>query len=187
MKFVEKLIKLESLINAKNDLEMLIKMNSVKKNNLLFTKDYDAEIIKDIDETIATVDEQLIEVKLCIQNANTNEVHEDGNSNNYYIYKLSSLNRRLANLRELEQKGEYNITAFAKDPPRGTTYPHNKKIRDRLTTKKEIEKRNKEIANEIIDVEKSITEIKAKLSEFNKRVEVKVKVFDGFEGHKSLK
>lgn len=187
MKFAEKTIKLEKLIETKVDLEILIRMNIQKKNNLIFSKDFDAQKIKDIDETIATIDEQLIEVKLAIQQANTNEIHADGNTNNYYIYKLSALNRKLASLRELEQKGETNITLFDKVSTKGKFGNHNSKLRERLTTKKEIEKRLKEIAASIADLEKSITEIKAKLSDFNNRIEVKVKVFEGFEELKNLK
>ena len=36
MKFAEKTIKLEKLIEAKSDLETVIRMNIIKKNNLLF-------------------------------------------------------------------------------------------------------------------------------------------------------
>ena len=187
MKFAEKTIKLEKLIGAKADLETVIRMNIIKKNNLLFSKEYDVDKVKEIDDEITTIDEQLIEVKLSIQQANTNEQHEDGQTNNYYIYKLSSLNRKLASLREFEQKGENNLLLYDKTSVKGKFGNHNAKILERLTTKKEIEKRLKEIAASIADLEKSITEIKIKLSDFNNRVEVKVKVFEGFEGLKNLK
>ena len=186
MKFTEKIIKLEKLIETKVDLEILIRRNIQKKEDLLFSKDFDVQKIKDIDETIATIDEQLVEVKLAIQQANTNDVHADGNTNNYYIYKLSALNRKLASLRDLERKGENNLLLFDKVSVKGKFGNHNSKIRERLTTKKEIEKRLKEIAASIADLEKSITEIKTKLSEFNNRIEVKVKVFEGFEEIKNL-
>lgn len=187
MKFAEKTIKLGKLIGAKADLETVIRMNIIKKNNLLFSKEYDVDKVKEIDDEITTIDEQLIEVKLSIQQANTNEQHEDGQINNYYIYKLSSLNRKLASLREFEQKGENNLLLYDKTSVKGKFGNHNAKILERLTTKKEIEKRLKEIAANIADLEKSIADIKIKLSDFNNRVEVKVKVFEGFEGLKNLK
>lgn len=187
MKFAEKTIKLGKLIGAKADLETVIRMNIIKKNNLLFSKEYDVDKVKEIDDEITTIDEQLIEVKLSIQQANTNEQHEDGQINNYYIYKLSSLNRKLAALREFEQKGENNLLLYDKTSVKGKFGNHNAKILERLTTKKEIEKRLKEIAASIADLEKSIADIKIKLSDFNNRVEVKVKVFEGFEGLKNLK
>lgn len=187
MKFTEKTIKLEKLIEAKSDLEFSIRANILKKFNLFFSKDYDPKKISDIDETIATIDEQLVEVKLSIQQANTNEKHEDGHNNNYYIYKLSSLNRKLFALRELEDKGESNLFVVGKKIEKGTNFNHNSKIRDRLSSKKEIELRLKEVAEEIVKTEKAISEIKIKLSEFNNKIEVTIKVLEGFEEVKSLK
>lgn len=187
MNFTDRTVKLEKLIEAKSDLEFTIRAKLIEKYNLFFSRDYEAAKIADIDETIATIDEQLVEVKLSIQQANTNEKHSDGNNNNFYIYKLSSLNRKLASLRELEDRGESNLLLVSKSLAKGKSYHHNSKLRERLTTKKEIEKRLKELAKEIVEVEKAISEIKPKLAEFNRTHEVKVKVLEGFEELKSLK
>ncbi len=181
MNFAEKTFKLEKLIDVKSGIEEFIKLKIDEKSKLLYSKEYSVDKDKDIDDTIATLDEQLVEVKLAIQIANTNEKHEDGNTNNYYIYLLSSLNRRLAMLRDLEKRGETHLFLFSKETTKGPNAAHNKKIRERLTTKKEIEKRMKELANEVVKIETSISEIKPKLTEFNERVETKVKVFEGLE------
>lgn len=188
MKFAEKTLKLEKLIEAKVDLEILIRINIQKKYNLLFTKEYDVQKIKDIDETITTIDEQLVEVKLAIQQANTNNTHLDGNTNNYYIYKLSALNRKLASLRDLERKGENYIDLEEKVGEKDTkrSNPSNK-LNRKLASKRNIEKRLTEIKAEITETEKLIADIKTKLSDFNNRVEVKVKVLEGFEDLKNLK
>lgn len=187
MNFTERTVKLEKLIEAKSDLEFSMRTKLIEKYNLFFSKDYEAAKIADIDETIATIDEQLVEIKLSIQQANTNEKHSDGNNNNYYIYKLSALNRKLASLRELDDKGEMNLQLVSKKLAKGKSYHHNSKIRERLTTKKEIEKRLKELAQEIAEIQKPISEIKEKLAEFNRTHEVKVKVLEGFEELKNLK
>ena len=181
MNFAEKTFKLEKLIDVKSGIEEFIKLKIDEKSKLLYSKEYSVDKELDIDDTIATLDDQLVEVKLAIQIANTNEKHEDGNSNNYYIYLLSSLNRKLATLRDLEKRGENHLFLFTKETTKGPHSAHNKKIRDHLTTKKEMEKRMNELAKKITKIETSISEIKPKLTEFNERVETKVKVFEGLE------
>jgi len=189
MKFTEKTVLLNTLVEDANNftslinkvnLETLIKMNTVKKNNTLFIKTYDASKIREIEEYLKQLEEQLIEVKLAIQHANTNTRHEDGNSNYYYIFRLSALNRELADLSEQLQKGELKLEQLSSKPGKGKHYPTNKSIRDSLPTKKVIESINKDLASRITDLQNERLEIRTKLSEFNKHTEVIVKVFEQF-------
>jgi hypothetical protein len=175
MKIETKKIKLDSLIIAKEDLETFIKIQLVKLSSNFFTKDYDDEKIQSIKDLVAAADEQLIEVKIVIQKANTNETHEDGNVNNHYIYKLSSLNRELSLLKELVRKYEA-IEAVVAVKTKDTS-----KYNKELASKKVITQRNKTIATRMEELDIEISDIKQILTNFNKATEVEIQVHEGFE------
>lgn len=182
MNFTLKTKKLESLVIAKRDIESLIRQNIIKKDRLYYTRDHSEPIIRDIDETIATAHKQLVEVKILIQEANSNEKDEKGNSINYYIYSLSALNSELAVLKDLEYKGETSIKAKAKKISETTD-----KFKSKLASVKEITKRSKDAAKRREEIEKEKLPIEAILTEFNNRVEREVKVFEVFDSFSTLK
>lgn len=173
MTFTEITIKLSKLLEIKEDLELQIKSNIIKLSNSYFLKKNE-DRVKQVEDLIATLDKQLIEVKLGIQFANANEGHEDKNSNNYYIYLISSLNRRLAILRDLDVKREYMLKSY-------DSKSSLKRKPTNIITKKEFPAKEIEIADKIKETETQISELKPKLTNFNNRVEVKVKVLEGFE------
>lgn len=92
---MKKTVTLNSLVKAKSDLELFIKVEETKRLQKLFTPNFD---ISEIDSNIEKKEDQLIIIKEAISIANTITKDEEGNSINHYIYKLSKLNRRKADL-----------------------------------------------------------------------------------------
>jgi hypothetical protein len=98
---MKKTVTLNSLIKAKNDLELFIKIDEMKRLKQLFDPTLD---IKDLNSKIESKEDQLIIIKEAIQFANTNTNDESGKSLNYSIYQLSKYNRFKANLLTMKNR-----------------------------------------------------------------------------------
>lgn len=186
MKYIEKTVSLNSLVDSKgndikNNLEDLIKMNIIKKNNKLFIKTYDESVIKSIADYIKQLEEQLIEVKIAIQDANINKRHKDGHSNNYYIYKLSALNREKADLEDQLELCDTKIRYKTGPKPEGKFKGSNTRILENIPSKRILESIRLELTTRIDELKLEISEIKVKLTEFNETTKVSLKVFEPFE------
>jgi hypothetical protein len=100
---MKKTVTLTSLIKAKNDLELFIKIDEMGRLKKLFDPTFD---IKDLNSKIESKEDQLIIIKEAIQEANTNSKDDDGNSLNHSIYLLSKYNRWKSNLLTISHRLE---------------------------------------------------------------------------------
>jgi hypothetical protein len=99
---MKKTVILTNLIKAKNDLELYIKIDQMKRLKRLFDPTFD---IKDLNSKIETKEDQLILIKLAIDEGN-NAKDKDGNPIRYSIYQLSKYNRLKSDLLGLQRKFE---------------------------------------------------------------------------------
>jgi hypothetical protein len=176
MTFKNEIKNLGSLLKSKEELEDHIKIEQVKLLSKFYKRDMtDAEVLE-IQEKIATKDTQLREVKLSIQLANSTIIDDEGNSNNYYIYQLSILNRKLSVLREIVYRGEQIFESDDKKKVKGATYHQSS-----LVTKKTYNAKKKDVESQITAVEAERAELNQKLAKFNKSTEISVKIYEGFE------
>jgi hypothetical protein len=168
---------LSSLIKVKDDLEYRIRLEQSKIISKFFLRNSKKEDIDDIRDTIDTLDQQLAKVKLAIQIANTTMKDEDGNVNYINIYKLSILNRKLANLREIIYRGERLFEEKPDDRPN-----HKDPIPKRSLIKKDDYPGKREsVEKEIETLLVEISEIKLKLEKFNITNKVEVEIYDEFQ------
>jgi len=138
---MKKRVQLSTIIKIKDSLEKLIQ-NS--EEYVLNYNNTEMKVEKSL-ETIQLAEEALIPIKETIQEANKGK-HEDGKTNNYYIYKLSNLNGK--------KKFLLNVKEKASD-------------------KAQLDKSG--IDDKIATIDKDINEIRTKLSNFNTK-EVSIEV-----------
>jgi hypothetical protein len=98
---MKKTVTLTSLIKAKNDLEMYIKIDQIKRLKKLFDPTFD---IKDLNSKIDRYENQLIIIKEAIAIANAVNKDESGNTLYYSIYLLSKYNRLKSDLLTLQTR-----------------------------------------------------------------------------------
>jgi len=130
---MKKRVQLSTIIKIKDSLEKLIQSS---EEYVLSYNNTEMKVEKSL-ETIQLAEEALIPIKETIQEANKGK-HEDGKTNNYYIYKLSNLNGK--------KKFLLNVKEKASD-------------------KSQLDKSN--IDDKIATIDKDINEIRTKLSNFN--------------------
>jgi hypothetical protein len=102
---MKKKLQLSTLIKVQKNLEKLISAQQE------FVLSYNDTEIK-ISETLVTMlqtEENLAQVKEVIQEANKLK-HEDGKTNNYYIYRLSNLNARKRFLNTIQVNEKSQLT-----------------------------------------------------------------------------
>lgn len=167
-----KKVKLDSLIIFRDDIEDFIKMKIISLGKAFLSKTYDISKIENIISLIKAAEEQLIEIKIALQKANTNGVHEDGRSNYYYIFKLSSLNREKITLKQILQRKD-NIDFLNE---KGIKSKQNN-----APSKENLLKATKKIESRLSELETEIPNIQQKLSDFNEKTEVEVQIHEGFE------
>jgi hypothetical protein len=100
---MKKTVTLTSLIKAKNDLELYIKVDQMKRLKKLFDPTFD---IKDLNSKIESKEDQLIKIKVAIGLANATTLDDDGNVLNYSIYRLSKYNRLKSDLLLMQRRVE---------------------------------------------------------------------------------
>ena len=96
---MKKTVVLSSLIKAKNDLELYIKIDQMKRLKKLFDPTFD---IKDLNSKINSKEDQLITIKEAIDTGNSTLV--DDHTIHYYIYRLSKYNRRKSDLLTIQNR-----------------------------------------------------------------------------------
>ena len=99
---MKKTVTLTSLIKAKNDLELYIKIDQMKRLKKLFDPTFD---IKDLNSKIEDKEDQLIDIKEAIATANATTIAE-GHTLNHSIYLLSKHNRLKSDLLTLQRRLE---------------------------------------------------------------------------------
>jgi hypothetical protein len=94
---MKKKLQLSTLIKIQKNLENLVltKQNYIKTYN-----DTEMNVLETLD-AIAEAENELVTVKEAVQEANKQK-HDDGHTNNYYIYCLSNLNQRKKFLEEVK-------------------------------------------------------------------------------------
>ena len=98
---MKKTVTLTNLIKAKNDLEMYIKIDQIKRLKKLFDPTFD---LKDLNSKIDRYEDQLIKVKEAIAVANAVNKDESDNTLYYSIYLLSKYNRLKSDLLTLQRR-----------------------------------------------------------------------------------
>jgi len=168
---------LTSLIKIKDDLEYLIKGEQIKILSKFYIRSCTNKVIEDIQDNIATIDQQLAKVKLAIQIANTTIKNKAGNVNYVDVYQLSIINRKIANLRELVYLGEVYFEGARTDRRTKDKMPQRRLLlkKDDYPAKKE------EVEKKIATLVGEATTIKQRLEEFNKTHEVEVEIYDEFK------
>jgi len=155
-------LKLDQLLRMKEDLENSIRNDeqSMRKNNSR-PIDEEAQInFKEIKQKYELKLEQLIIIKEAIRDGNS-ELNKEDTTNDTNIYLLSNLNRRKAFLNSLNTfEGER------------TTMKSNGKL-----VKFGVKYSNKNVVEELKEIEKQIRDLENKLSSFNHSTEVKVDLF----------
>ena len=204
---MKKTVILASLIKAKNDLELFIKVDQMDRLKKLFDPLFD---IKDLNSKIEAKENQLIIIKEAIQNANTNTVDSEGKSLNYSIYLLSKYNRWKSDLLTMQQKVDNNDwfesnneklkKSLLKDIQELDELIKNtedkKKKSEHLTAKAKLkrsltktsltsnahtDKLKKQFHEDLKKVEEQIIILKDKLTEYNGKTTVDVEIAEGFE------
>jgi len=202
---MKKTVTLTSLIKAKNDLELYIKIDQMKRLKKLFDPTFD---IKDLNSKIDSKEDQLILIKEAIDTGNSTMV-EDGHTIHYYIYRLSKYNRLKSDLLTLQNRlstDEFlsdneavkaNLLAdiqelddlIKKDTDKKVKAEHmsakNKLKRSlskvSLTTKSHTTDLSVQIKKDLGDVEVTISQIKDILTKANSSTNVEVDISDEFE------
>jgi hypothetical protein len=204
---MKKTVILANLIKVKNDLELYIKVDQMKRLKKLFDPTFD---IKDINSKIETKEDQLIIIKEAIQEANTNNKDKDGRSLNYTIYLLSKYNRFKSDLLGLQRKLEtdeflsehetakQSLLDEIKELDKMIEKETDKKVKaEHLSAKNKLkrslsktslknnkshtDKLSKLIVEDLKKVEEKITQTKDKLTKYNGQIKVEVDVSDEFE------
>jgi len=204
---MKKTVTLSSLIKAKNDLELFIKIDEMKRLKKLFDPTFD---IKDLNSKIETKEDQLIIIKEAIQNANTNSKDDDGNSLNNSIYQLSKYNRFKANLLTLQRRLEQDASSgnhydalktsiltdikeldilIDKDTDKKVKSDHEsskRKLKRSLSkisqpSENSTTELQKTVNEDLKKVEDKINSLKTILTKFNSSIKVEVEIADEFE------
>ena len=204
---MKKTVTLTSLIKAKNDLELFIKIDQMSVLKKLFNPTFD---LKDLNTKIESKEDQLIKIKVAIQDANANNDDEEGNPINYSIYLLSKYNRFKSDL--LTRQNRLNSDEFLstnlgtkqsllgeiedlnalieKDTDKKVKAEHlsaKNKLKRSLSkvslehNKSHTDKLLKEVAEDLSKTEVTIAKLKNKLTELNNSISVEVDVTDEFE------
>jgi hypothetical protein len=202
---MKKTVTLTSLIKAKNDLELFIKIDQMKRLKKLFDPSFD---LKDVNSKIETKEDQLIIIKLAIDEGNRT-LDENGNSIHYSIYQLSKHNRLKADLLTLQRRFESSDLINNNDKLKSSLLndikdldtlmekeEDKKKKADFLSSKNKLKrslskvtkndtsettKLQKEVVEELSKVEKTISTIKDTLTKLNGKTTVEVDILDEFE------
>jgi hypothetical protein len=98
---MKKTVTLTSLIKAKNDLEMYIKVDQIKRLKQLFVPTFD---LKELNSKIDRYEDQLILIKEAIAIANAVNKDESGNTLYYSIYLLSKYNRLKSDILTMQRR-----------------------------------------------------------------------------------
>jgi len=168
---------LTSLIKAKNDLEYLIKSEQTKILSKFYIRNTKDDVIKDVQDNIATLDQQLAKVKLAIQIANTTIKNEDGEINYVNVYQLTIINRKIANYRNLIWRGEIIFEGGDEKEKKRLKIPQKRfliKAEDYPAKKVGIEK-------EIEALELEASTLQQKLEKFNKTNSIEVEIYNEFK------
>ena len=202
---MKKTVTLSSLIKAKNDLELFIKIDQMKRLKKLFDPSFD---LKDVNSKIEAKEDQLIIIKLAIDEGNRT-LDESGNSIHYSIYQLSKNNRLKADLLTLQRRFESSDLISNNDKLKSSLLndikdldtlmdkeEDKKKKADFLSSKNKLKrslskvtkndtsettKLQKEVVEELSKVEKTISTIKDTLTKLNSKTMVEVDISDEFE------
>lgn len=201
---MKKTVKLTNLIKAKNDLELYIKIDQMKKLKKLFDPTFD---IKDLNSKIENKEDQLILIKEAINEGNLNK-DEEGHTINYSIYQLSKLNRFKSDSTTLRNRLE-NSEFLDNDRIKDSLLKDVRELDDlinketdkkkksdllssksklkrslskvSLTSKSHMTTLKEEIIKDLQEVEEKISNLKAKLTVLNNKFSVDVDVLDGFD------
>jgi hypothetical protein len=202
---MKKTVTLTSLIKAKNDLELFIKIDQMKRLKKLFDPSFD---LKELNSKIEEKEDQLIIIKLAIDEGNRT-LDENGNSIHYSIYQLSKHNRLKADLLTLQRRFESSDLINNNDKLKSSLLndikdldtlmekeEDKKKKADFLSSKNKLKrslskvtkndtsettKLQKEVVEELSKVEKTISTIKDTLTKLNGKTTVEVDILDEFE------
>jgi hypothetical protein len=153
---MQKKLLLNKILKIKEDLEESIRRDDylIQGSNSIIAENKRDIDIREVEKLRDKKEDQLVELKLIIQEANMKK-HRDGNSNFYYVYVLSNLKRL---------KGLYirlNTTNGLKESKKGTIN-YSAEITADESNKK------------ILEINKKIQDIEIKLATFNQNTEVKV-------------
>ena len=203
---MKKTVTLTSLIKAKNDLELFIKLDQMKRLKQLFIPTFD---IKDLNSKIESKEDQLILIKIAIGLANATTNDEEGNSLNYHIYRLSKYNRLKSDLLTLQRRIEADdflsdnetykskllkdlgeLDDLIKKETDKTVLANHKlaktKLKRSLTklstaTKSHTTDLSLMVKQDLATVDVTITQIKSVLSKLNDSTKVDIEVADEFD------
>jgi hypothetical protein len=203
---MKKTVTLTSLITAKNNLELYIKVDQMKRLKQLFVPTFD---MKDLNSQIDSKENQLIIVKEAIAFTNATTKDESGNSLNYSIYQLSKYNRfksdlltirdRLKSDKFLDNNEKLKLSLIKdieelddlikKDTDKKIAAEHRAakaKLKKSLskvssTTKTTTDDLNIFVDSELKKVETIIAQIKENLTKINGSTNIDVEVNEGFE------
>lgn len=203
---MKKTVTLTSLIKAKEDLEVYIKVDEMKRLQKLFIPTFD---LKDLNSKIEEKEDQLILIKDAIQQANTNTKDEEGHSINHSIYLLSKYNRAKSGMLSAQKRIDSSeFLDSGSDKFKASLLKDIKELDDLI--KKETDKKKKSehqsaknklkrslskasisssshnesltkiINAELKSLEEKIETLKSKLTLLNNKTMVEVEVSEGF-------
>jgi hypothetical protein len=203
---MKKTVTLTSLIKAKNDLELYIKVDQMKRLKQLFVPTFD---IKDLNSKIETKEDQLILIKEAIGLANATTLDEEGHTLNYSIYRLSKYNRLKSDLLTIQRRLETDDFLSDNETFKNSLLKDigelddlikketdKKVIADRKVAKAKLKRSLSKISTntkshttdlsiqvkkDLADAEIIITQIKSVLSKLNDSTKVVVEVAEEFE------
>jgi hypothetical protein len=203
---MKKTVTLTSAIRAKNDLEMYIRFDEIKRLKQLFVPTFD---LKELNAKIDRYEDQLIKVKEAIAIANAVNKDESGNTFYYSIYLLSKYNRLKSDLLTLQKRLDTNewltnnedykknILAEIEALDANIKNETDKKVqadfkatkaklkrslsKTSLTSKAHVDKLCSSITEDIKNVETIIEQIKTTLSKNNDSTSVEIDVVSEFE------
>jgi len=202
---MKKTVTLTNLIKAKNDLELFIKIDQMKRLKKLFDPSFS---IEELGTKIAAKEDQLITIKLAIDEGNSAK-DSDGKTLHYYIYQLSKLNRQKADLLAIQRRLETNDMVSNNDQLKKSllgdisdlntlmSKEEDKKKKSEYLSSKNKLKRSlsklttitnsstipllKYVQDNLVKVEESIVTLKNKLTELNSNIKVEVDLSEEFD------
>ena len=202
---MKKTVTLSNLVKAKNDLELYIKLDQMKRLKKLFDPNFDLE---DLNSSIEAKEDQLIIIKDAIATANAVTKDDDGHTTNYWIYQLSKNNRYKSDALMIQRKLETSewltenmqsknsLLSEIEELNKSIDKETDKKKKTELSATKTKLKRSltklssknnstsdslkKVIEVELRKADVAINEIKAVLTDMNK-VQVEVEIADEFK------
>jgi hypothetical protein len=202
---MKKTVTLTTLIKAKSDLELYIKIDQISRLKKLFLPNFD---LNELNSSIEAKENQLINIKLGIDEGNSTK-DEKGVSVRYYIYLLSKYNRfksdmlglcrKLNNddwLSQLEETKESLLNEINELNCQIDKETDKKKKTDLMSTKTKVKRSlsklstksrshttdlKKLIDDDLKDVEVKIEDVKAILKSLNDKITVEVEIADEFK------